>query len=135
MNIKEYIEYRKTNPFIFTPKIRRKLSEANKKRIANGTHHFWKGGITAKNIMLRRGIEYKLWREEIFKRDNYQCVLGGKEHGNRLNADHIKSFAHFPELGFVVSNGRTLCESCHRKTDTFAGKSYHKPLHAWISLQ
>jgi hypothetical protein len=43
--------------------------------------------------------------------------------GGKLNADHIKSWAHYPELRFDTSNGRTLCLSCHHKTDTFGAKN------------
>jgi 5-methylcytosine-specific restriction endonuclease McrA len=43
-----------------------------------------------------------------------------------LQADHIKPFAHHPELRFDVNNGRTLCVPCHRKTDTYGGRSRAK---------
>ena len=79
----------------------------------------WKGGVTSINAQLRNSLEYRLWRESIFKRDNYQCVWGGKEHGNKLQADHIKPFAYFPELRFAIDNGRTLCENCHKSTETY----------------
>ena len=35
------------------------------------------------------------------------------------HADHELPFAYFPDLRFEVLNGRTLCETCHRKTPTF----------------
>lgn len=85
----------------------------------------WRGGIYARNLAIRRGVEYKLWREAVFKRDGYACIWGGKEHGTKLNADHIKPFAFFPELRFAIDNGRTLCEDCHRKTDTFGCRTNH----------
>lgn len=83
----------------------------------------WKGGVTAQNTLIRNSVEYKLWRKAVFERDLYQCIWGGKEHGNKLHADHIKPFSDYPELRFAIDNGRTLCEECHKKTDTFAGKS------------
>jgi 5-methylcytosine-specific restriction endonuclease McrA len=58
--------------------------------------------------------EYKKWRTDVFKRDNYTCqncyVRGGK-----LAAHHIQHWAKFPELRYVLSNGLTLCESCHKE--------------------
>lgn len=82
----------------------------------------WRGGITPINSMLRSSTEYKLWRESVFKRDNYTCIWCGQV-GGKLNADHIKSFSLYPELRFAIDNGRTLCENCHKKTDTYGGKS------------
>lgn len=67
---------------------------------------------------IRRCLQYRLWRESVFKKDNYTCIWCGQI-GGRLNADHIKPFAYYPELRFAIDNGRTLCENCHRKTDTY----------------
>ena len=78
----------------------------------------WKGGITPEHLRVRWSTEMKNWRKQIFERDNYTCQLCGK-HGGNLNADHIKPFALYPELRFDLSNGRTLCVSCHRNTDTY----------------
>jgi len=100
-------------------KARDKISRAFKGK----KHPNWRGGLTTKNERIRKSKEYKLWRKSVFERDNYQCIWGGKEHGSKLNADHIKPFALFPELRFAIDNGRTLCVECHRKTDTFGGKS------------
>lgn len=83
----------------------------------------WKGGITPINQKIRKSIEYKLWRKSVFERDNYVCIFGGKEHGKKIQADHIKPFALYPELRFAIDNGRTLCEDCHKKTDTW-GNNY-----------
>ena len=88
---------------------------------AGENSHFWKGGITPKNILLRQSLEYRLWRESVFQRDKYTCVWCGQIGGN-LNADHIKPFCDYPELRFAIDNGRTLCVGCHRKTDTFGAK-------------
>lgn len=81
----------------------------------------WKGGITPINRLIRNSIENKLWRKAVFERDKYTCVWCGQVSG-RLNADHIKPFALYPELRFAIDNGRTLCLSCHIKTDTYGGR-------------
>lgn len=84
-------------------------------------HPNWKGGITPVNAAIRFSLEYKIWREAVFQRDNYTCRFC-LEKGGRLEADHIKSFSQFPELRFAIDNGRTLCKECHKKTDNYGGK-------------
>lgn len=103
-------------------KISEKASGRKNPLNAGEKNFFWKGGITPINKQIRNSLEYKLWREAVFKRDNYQCIFGGKEHGSKLNADHIKSFSDFPELRFAIDNGRTLCVDCHKKTDNYGFK-------------
>lgn len=87
----------------------------------------WKGGITPINRSIRTSLKYKTWRNSVFIRDDYTCVLCNMR-GCELNADHIKPFSLYPELRFELSNGRTLCVPCHKKTDTYAGniKKYGK---------
>lgn len=75
-------------------------------------------GITLLNERIRKSPKYKLWRKQVFERDDYTCQNCGK-HGGTLHADHIKPFALYPELRFDVSNGRTLCVPCHRNTESF----------------
>lgn len=85
-------------------------------------HPNWRGGITPVNSKIRQSLEYKLWRTAVFERDNWTCVWCGQK-GGKLNVDHIKPFALFPELRFAIDNGRTLCEKCHRTTDTYGGRT------------
>lgn len=101
--------------------MRKKMSEIQKGDKA----YWWRGGVTNSLMQLRNSLEYRLWRESIFKRDNYTCIWCGIR-GGKLNADHIKPFSQYPELRFAIDNGRTLCEDCHKKTDTFGGKSKSK---------
>ena len=104
-----------------------KQSIIQKTRVANGTHHLWKGGLTKLHKSERKFIEgtleYRLWRKSVFERDNYTCRFCGKR-GGVIHADHIKPFCDYPELRLAIDNGRTLCVECHRKTDTYGS---HKP--------
>ncbi len=81
--------------------------------------------LTPINNRIRHSPKYKAWRKKIFERDDYTCVKCGQR-GGKLNADHIKSFARFPELRFELSNGRTMCIPCHKQTDTYGWKSRTK---------
>ena len=76
--------------------------------------HFWKGGISSVNEKIRNGIDFRLWREAVFARDNWICqkteVRGGK-----LHPHHIKNFADYPELRFAIDNGITFSEKAHRE--------------------
>lgn len=91
------------------------------KNLSGKNSKWWKGGITPIHTKIRHSIEYKLWRESVFKRDNYTCIWC-KQIGGILHADHIKPFALFPELRFAIDNGRTLCINCHKLTDTYGWK-------------
>ena len=83
----------------------------------------WRGGVTPLYKQIRDSIEYEEWRTKVFTCDNYTCQDCGQV-GGYLQADHIKPFAFYPEHRFEVSNGRTLCQGCHRKTDTYGSKVF-----------
>ncbi len=93
---------------------RRKMSLSKRGKNA----YQWQGGKTRILKRLRNSLEYRLWRDAVYKRDDYTCVWCGKR-GMTLNADHIKPFAYYPELRFAIDNGRTLCLDCHKTTDTY----------------
>jgi 5-methylcytosine-specific restriction endonuclease McrA len=76
--------------------------------------HFWKGGITPENIKIRMGIEFRLWRESVFARDNYTCQKCSQK-GGKLNPHHIFNFSTYLDLRFAIDNGITLCKECHRE--------------------
>jgi HNH endonuclease/NUMOD3 motif len=103
---------------IFSLEARKKMSF--ERRGENATN--WRGGITPKNLIIRHSLEYKLWRQAVFERDSYTCVLCGDNRGGNLQADHIKPFALYPELRLAIDNGRTLCIPCHKLTPSYGGK-------------
>ena len=121
---------------------KKKMSEAGKARFKNGYKQWntgisglnsgsknpmWKGGVSSINARIRSSADFKNWRKSVFERDNYACVIcnSKSKKGKRiiLNADHIKPFAYFLDLRFELSNGRTLCLPCHKKTDTYGRKT------------
>lgn len=84
----------------------------------------WNGGKGTERHRLMGQREYKVWREAVFKRDNYTCVSCSQS--GYIQADHIKPWADYPELRFDINNGRTLCMGCHY-FETF-GKSMPKDI-------
>lgn len=89
-------------------KTRKKLSKSHKGEKGSN----WKGGITSKNKEIRNSIEFRLWREAIFIKDNWICQRC-KISGGHLHPHHIFNFASYFDLRFDISNGITLCKKCH----------------------
>jgi len=77
----------------------------------------WKGGISTENEKIRGSFKYKQWRLSVFQRDRWTCQKC-KFKGKRINAHHIESFNTNKKLIYLIDNGVTLCEKCH--------KSFHK---------
>ena len=108
--------------------VRKKISES-KKGIKN---YNWKGGVIKLQNVIRDLFEYREWRTAVFMRDNYQCQTCWRV-GGQLRADHIKAFSVIININNVknlkdaincielwnLDNGRTLCQSCHEKTDSY----------------
>lgn len=117
---KEFMTYERETKIYCTIKCRNKDYQ---KRFKAENSHFWKGGLTAKNKLLRTNSKFKEWREAIFKRDNYTCKKCGARQVE-LHPHHIKHLAKYPELAYDVWNGITLCKECHLKEHKhkFGGK-------------
>lgn len=78
-----------------------------------GEHHpNWNGGISRAYLYGYHTKEYKQWRDDVFKRDDFTCQLCHVR-GTYLHAHHIKGFSKYPDLRFTLSNGITLCKKCH----------------------
>lgn len=101
-----------------TPEVRKKMSAGKR----GNKNPFWKGGKDSEARRIRQRIEYRLWREAVFARDNWTCQKC-EERGGKLHSHHIKSFAEYPELRFAIDNGETLCQDCHKLTDSYIGRS------------
>lgn len=94
-------------------------------------------GVGPIKTRVRNSVNYREWRTSVFVRDNYSCVHCGV-HGGTLHVDHIVPFSKILKSNNIqtledsekclelwdISNGRTLCISCHRKTDTWGARSF-----------
>ena len=60
--------------------------------------------------------EYKVWRKEVLKRDNFKCVgYDGHYCGKKAkHAHHIYPVKTHPDLALDPDNGISLCEECHK---------------------
>jgi len=58
---------------------------------------------------------YIKWREDVKKRDGKRCQWPncGCRNKNSLEVHHIKTWAKYPALRFVLANGITLCKRHH----------------------
>src|SRR3990167_2880783 len=84
---------------------------------------------------IRECYKSREWKVAVFKRDDHMCVWCGNK-DRTIQADHIKPFWKIVKENKVktiiealscrelwdISNGRTLCENCHRKTDTWGNR-------------
>lgn len=98
----------------------------------------WKGGISFIDKSIRTMKEYKDWRTSIFIRDNFTC----QDCGNKgyITAHHIKGFSQILKDNNIknriearncdeiwdITNGKTLCEECHKTTDNYNGRGMKK---------
>lgn len=82
----------------------------------------WKGGASLTNDRALFSKSLKIWRHNVYQRDKYTCQICVKK-GGSLHAHHIKPFADYIELRFMINNGQTLCEQCHGKIH---GKDFTK---------
>ena len=82
----------------------------------------WRGGKGTERHKMMGRYEYRIWREAVFARDNWNCQQCNKR-GGYLEADHIKPWSLYPELRYAIDNGRTLCRECHKQTDTWGIKA------------
>ena len=113
----------------FSIEHRKKISESRK----GNKCHFWKGGRLSLNKQIRELFEYRLWRSDVFTRDDFICQHCGEKAGN-LRAHHKKQFSEILDEYKIknideamncnklwdINNGITLCINCHRL--------YHKHL-------
>lgn len=118
----------------------------NKMRVKNAgkSNPNWKGGITGLITQIRNTAQYKEWRLKIYYDSKFTCSKCKiKKVGKNiiLDADHIIALAKIVfdnniktieealkcEKIFDVKNGRSLCRTCHKETNTW-GVNVNKKL-------
>jgi 5-methylcytosine-specific restriction endonuclease McrA len=65
---------------------------------------------------------YADWRRKILKRDKKTCKMPGCQSKTRLQVHHIRKWASASALRYELSNGITLCSTCHK---SISGKEHH----------
>lgn len=103
-------------------KMRKAVTGVPKPNLRGEKSKFWKGGVSKRNNRERNKImstlEYRNFRRLVLERDSYTCQVCGSK--NNLEVHHIKSFEKYKKLRFDINNGLTLCNICHRKTDSYS---------------
>jgi hypothetical protein len=64
-------------------------------------------------------VKYQEWSKAVKERDG-KCLECGSV--NKLESHHILDFKKYPEKGFDLENGATLCMSCHVKITRMLNK-------------
>lgn len=82
-------------------------------------HPSWTGGLNERLLFCGKQ-EYKNWRINVFKRDNFKCVCCGNK--KQLEAHHLYGFSEYPVARIIIGNGITLCKNCH---NTSIKNSFH----------
>ena len=115
--------------YIMTDKVRKKISESHRGVKLSPAHvkamsdcRIGKPNLKLRKLvhkideskLWRNRIEYRLWREAVFARDNWTCQKC-LTRGNELHPHHIFNFHNHQELRFAIDNGITFCINCHKK--------------------
>lgn len=74
----------------------------------------WRADLTAEEREKRRDMAaQKRWREKVYARDKYTCLSCGDDKGGNLHAHHIVPHSKDKTIAWEVSNGATMCKTCH----------------------
>lgn len=126
------------------------LTEAERDRRRNffsgSNNPKWAGGVTPLTMKIRLCNKYAQWRKAVFRRDNWTCQKC-KRRGCPLEGHHLFPFCMlirelfetfsgkptfedamaFDKL-WDISNGLTLCESCHDSEREYFGNQHENRL-------
>lgn len=104
------------------------------KNNSGSNHYFWNPNLTNEERENNRAtIENKIWRNEVFERDNYACRICGAK--GKLNAHHLDGYHWCIERRFDVDNGIALCENkCHKEFHHLYGNKNNTEQQFWEFL-
>ena len=90
----------------------------------SGKEHPWYNpSLTDEERQDKRAYDgYYRWRNEVFHRDNFTCVVC-KSYGVYLQAHHLNSYRRYTKLRTLVNNGVTLCWWCHKVFHSHFGRN------------
>lgn len=97
----------------------------------------WKEGASSLKKRIMSSFEYRQWRSDVFKRDDYTCLECGIR-GVYLHAHHIVRFSSIVDKYGIntieqaidcselwdINNGSTLCVCCHNNLHKKEGYFY-----------
>uniref|UniRef100_A0A6H1ZFK3 Putative homing endonuclease n=1 Tax=viral metagenome TaxID=1070528 RepID=A0A6H1ZFK3_9ZZZZ len=99
------------------------MSEEHKRKISIALGGNGKSNRTNKRYYHNNNKKYKQWRSDVFTRDNWTCQTCGIRSKSSeivyLEAHHIKCWAKYLKLRYIVGNGITLCKECHNLTKNY----------------
>lgn len=92
--------------------VRKNMAEAKKGKRLGAENPNWRGGLVHPDKRLRASLASRNWSKAVRERDGHKCVECGAT--GRLHAHHIKPWKGNEALRFELSNGKTLCPTCHQ---------------------
>lgn len=66
-----------------------------------------------------------IWRKKVLERDGNKCTKCGAT--EQLQVHHIRSFILYPKYRTCLTNGKTMCVTCHQKTRNIGMKVMNNP--------
>lgn len=103
----------KTTFMYFKFENKRQCNKCGRSKISGENSHLWRGGASSDNTIIRGSKEYRKWKLDVFKKDNFTCQCCGDNSGGNLEAHHLENFSDYENLRYDIDNGITLCKDCH----------------------
>lgn len=90
-------------------------SYIGKLKISGVNSKFYIDGRCKINYNRSTDVDEKLWRNRVYKRDNYTCQYCNDNKGGNLNSHHLDGWNWCIDKRYDIDNGVTLCKKCHEE--------------------